>query len=156
MIMADYYSEIAEGYGELYGGEQRAKFEVIKKHVRLKPLVLDVGCGSGAVDFGVEAVGIDPSLGLLGHCKCKCICACAESLPFKDNTFSSVVSLTALHHTDIDRAIKEIKRVAKPDAIFAFTILKKARDFSRIVSKLKSAFSLEEIDHEKDLILVKH
>ncbi len=152
----DYYSKIASGYDELYGDEQKAKFEVIRKHVKLKPLVLDIGCGTGVVDFGVKAVGIDPSLGLLKRHKGLRICAEAEALPFKDRTFNSVVSLTALHHADIAKSISEIKRVAKPGAVFAFTILKKSKNFFRIVSELKSNFRLEEIDQEKDLILIKH
>ncbi len=157
MIMADdYYSRIASGYDELYGEEQEAKFEIVKKHVKLRPLVLDIGCGTGVVDLGVKAVGIDPSFGLLEHHKGLRVCAKAEALPFKERTFNSVVSLTALHHTDIDSAIREIRRVAKPKAVFAFTILKKSKDFSGIVSKLKSEFGLEEIDGGKDLILVKH
>lgn len=152
----DYYSSIADSYDKLYGDEQKAKFGVIRRHVKLKPLVLDIGCGSGVVDFGATTIGIDPSFGLLKKNRNLKVCARAESLPFKDHVFGSVVSLTALHHADVGKTIKEIKRVAKPDAVLAFSILKKARDFKAIVKKLKLSFDLEEIDHEKDLILVKH
>ncbi|MFH0752555.1 MAG: methyltransferase domain-containing protein [archaeon] len=150
----DYYSEISSGYNELYGEEQKAKFELIKKHIKFKPLVLDIGCGTGIV--GVKAVGIDPSLGLLKEHPGLRVCAMAEELPFKDSTFSTIISLTALHHTDINKAIKEIERVAKPGATFVFTILKKAKNFQEIAERLKSKFDLKEIDQEKDLILVKH
>lgn len=152
--MADYYSKIASGYDELYGEEQKKKAEIIKKHVKFKAPLLDIGCGTGVVNFGVKTVGIDPSLGLLEQHNGLKVCARAEALPFKDNTFNSVVSLTALHHTEIDKAVKEIERVSKPKAVFAFTILKKAKNFKKIVSKLKSKFNLKEIDQEKDLILV--
>lgn len=152
----DYYSNIAPGYDELYGEEQQGKFDVIRKHVQLRPLVLDVGCGTGAVDLGVKSVGVDPCFSLLRRHKGLRVCARAEALPFKDKTFNSIVSLTALHHADIDKSIKEIERIARPGAVFAITVLKKAKNFQEIVSKLKSKFGLEEIDHEKDVILVKH
>ena len=53
-------------------------------------------------------------------------------------------------------AIAEIKRVSKKDAVYAFTVLKKAKNARSIVSKLKSSFSLLEIEGDKDIILVKH
>ena len=99
----DYYSSIASGYDELYGEEQKEKFETIKKHIKLKPLALDIGCGTGVVDIGVKSIGIDPSLGLLKLHKGIRVCAKAESLPFKDHSFNSIVSLTALHHADINK-----------------------------------------------------
>jgi len=157
MIMdEDYYSGIAPGYNELYGEEQRRKFSVIKEHVKLRPLALDIGCGTGVVDLGVKAVGIDPSFGLLERHRGLKVCACAEALPFRSHVFSSVVSLTALHHADIDKAIAEIRRVSRKDAVYAFTVLKKAKNVKSIVSKLISSFGLLEIDEEKDIILVRH
>jgi len=152
----DYYSSIASGYDELYGDEQREKFAVISRHVKLKPVVLDIGCGTGAVDFGVKTIGIDPSMGLLRKNKGLKVCGKAEALPFKDCSFGSVVSLTALHHADIDEALAEIKRVAKPDAVIVLTILKKSKESSEMASKLKSELGLKEIYHEKDIILIKH
>lgn len=156
MIMDDYYSTIASSYNELYGEEQKDKFELLSKYVKLRPLVLDIGCGTGVVDFGVKTVGIDPSIGLLKKHPGLKVCARAEALPFKDNVFSSIVSLTVLHHTDINKAIEEIKRVSKADAVYAFTVLKKARNAKLIVSRLRSSFNLLEIDEKKDIILVKH
>ena len=148
------YSEISPRYNELYGDEQLEKAKIIKDSVKLKPLVLDVGCGTGIVDFGVNTIGLDPSIGLLRLHPGLKVCAKAENLPFKDKSFGSVVSLTALHHTDITQAIKEIRRVAKPKATFAFSILKKSKDFRNIVSGLHSNFDIKAIDDDKDLILV--
>ncbi len=156
MIMDDYYSTIASSYNELYGEEQKGKFELISRHLKLKPLILDVGCGTGIVDFGARTVGIDPSIGLLMEHPGLRVCACAEALPFKSKVFSSAISLTVLHHTDINKAIAEIKRVSKRDAVYAFTVLKKAKNAKSIVSKLKSSFSLLEIEGNKDIILVRH
>ena len=52
--------------------------------------------------------------------------------------------------------VLEIKRVSKPGAPIAITILKKAKNLKSIVSKLKDELGLVEIDSEKDIILVKH
>jgi len=152
----NYYSGIAEGYGKLYEEEQLEKLEIIKKHLKVKGLLLDIGAGTGISTkfFEVEAIALDPSEGMLRKYSGKKVCAKAEDMPFKDNAFSTIISITALHHTDIDKSIKEIKRVAKEDCQFAFTILKKAKNFEEIKDKLKNNFKLKEYDSKKDLILI--
>ncbi|MBU2590260.1 MAG: class I SAM-dependent methyltransferase [Nanoarchaeota archaeon] len=152
----NYYSGIANGYDKLHKEEQLEKLEIIKKHLKVKGLLLDIGAGTGISTkfFEVEAIALDPSKGMLEKYDGKKVCAKAEDLPFEDKTFSTIISITALHHTDIDKAIKEIKRVAKEDCLFAFTILKKAKNFEEIKEKLKNNFKLKEYDSKKDLILI--
>jgi ubiquinone/menaquinone biosynthesis C-methylase UbiE len=91
--------------------------------------VLDVGCGNGyvtcqfaaagadivAVDLTRKAVELTQTrlilAGLTGEVKQ----ADAESLPFEDEAFDTVVSFGVLHHTpDTEKAVSEVHRVLKP------------------------------------------
>ncbi|MEM4245103.1 MAG: class I SAM-dependent methyltransferase [Candidatus Nanoarchaeia archaeon] len=151
----DYYSKIAEGYDRLYAEEQLAKLKIIKEEIRRRGLVLDVGSGSGlSRHFFKNVVQLDPSVGLLKKSCGFRVCGVAEYLPFKDHVFDSVISVTSLHHTDVEKAVEEIRRVAKLRACLGFSILKRSKNFFKIVSLLKSKFRLKEKDSDKDLILI--
>lgn len=146
------YDAIAKGYDELYGKEQEAKLQKIA-HV-LKGRILDIGAGTGIVAKHFKHVtSLDPSAEMLKYASGKKVIGNAEHLPFKPGSFDTIVSLTALHHTHIDAVIKEIKRMKAKN--LAFSILKKSKDCKEIVKKLKHAFAMEEIDEEKDILLVK-
>jgi SAM-dependent methyltransferase len=103
--------------------------------MRLTPgeKVLDVGCGSGAVDRWLarrtaeanpivaidinryllkEAEGLARREGLLGAIEFRE--GNAEALPFPDNTFDVAISVTVLEEVDADRALAEMVRVIKP------------------------------------------
>ncbi len=102
-------------------------------------LYLDIGVGGSgytvveAAKKGQRSVGIDLSFegakkarqfanqqsgGLASFVVCS-----AESLPFKNNVFAKVSSISVLEHVDNDRAaIKEIARVAAPQAKIFITV----------------------------------
>jgi len=115
---------------------KRVKGKVIEQ---LKPknndTILDVGCGMGHLlfniikeypDIKINMAGIDPAMpniyrfnqrikeenkpniiGILGE---------AESLPFKDNSFDSIITSEVIEHIpDKAKAIKEMYRVLKKD-----------------------------------------
>ena len=156
----NFYKLISKGYDELYGEEQKIKHRIIKENLEIKhnDLMLDVGCGIGH-DFNCSVIGIDPSMELLltnnplNHIDNK-ILARAESIPFKDNTFDKVISVTSMHNfNDIEKGITEIKRVGKDD--FAFSILKTSNKFNLIESKIKENFDVKKIiDGKKDWIFI--
>jgi len=102
---------------------------VMAEHYRIKPgdRVLDVGCGKGFLLYdltlvvpGVEVVGVDISEYAIRNAKPELrdrlqVCN-ATSLPFADDTFDLVISITALHNLycyDFDRALREIERVGR-------------------------------------------
>ncbi len=155
--MADYYSDIAEGYDNLHREEQLKKLKLLAKYFKPKGRMLDIGAGTGiSTKFfrNVEAVALDPSEGMLKHYVGENAVGDAEHIPFPDKSFDSIISITALHHVkDAGKAAAEIRRVAKEDAVFAFTILKKAKNADELREKLKKEFGLEEIEEEKDYIL---
>lgn len=90
-------------------------------------LVLDVCSGPGTLGremrkiFDAEIIGIDSSRemcriskGFLGD---------ALNLPFKDEVFDLVTFCFALHEIDVEKAIREAKRVLKKDGIIAIADL---------------------------------
>ena len=111
------YRHIARSYNELHKEEQMKKLEIISKHIKPKGLLLDIGAGTGISTsyFKDKAtcISLDSCYELLEQSPCMKICAKAEKLPFKKKTFDVIISVTALHHSDLRKALKEIRRVAK-------------------------------------------
>jgi ubiquinone/menaquinone biosynthesis C-methylase UbiE len=118
------------GYGGYkYDGRQRATAEAMAEHYGIKPgdKILDVGSGKGFLLYeftqvipGVEVSGIDISEYGIEKSKEEVKPflhqGSAVSLPFEDNTFDFVVSITTLHNLynyELNSAVKEIERVGK-------------------------------------------
>lgn len=92
--------------------------------------ILDVGCAKGFMlhDFkklipGIKVSGIDISNYAISNCietvKSDLLVADARDLPFDDNSFDLVISITTIHNFDIEgckTALKEIERVSKKDS----------------------------------------
>ena len=119
------------GYGGMtYDGRWRPVAEALAQHYGLGAgdRVLDVGCGKAFLLYdlmravpGLEVRGIDISPYAVSHApedvRPMLAVAHAGSLPFENDSFDLVVSLTTLHNLycyDLDRALREIQRVARP------------------------------------------
>lgn len=149
------YSKIAPSYNELYGEEQRNKLKIIKENLNVKGLILDIGSGTGLSGyFFNKIILLEPEINLIKQSDGKRVCGVAENLPFKSNSFDGVICITAIHHFHLNEAIDEIKRISKKDTKYAFTIMKKSKNFDEIIKELRNNFNLREIEEEKDLILV--
>ena len=158
----NYYDEISEGYEELHKEEQEKKIAIIEKEITINPddKLLDVGCGTGLTtrQWNCRRFGIDPSKKLLEKAKQadpegEYIEAPAENLPFKDNEFDIVISITAIQNfNDIEKGLKEIKRVGKNK--FILTFLKKSPKKEKIESLINSIFQpiYKRVEEEKDII----
>jgi SAM-dependent methyltransferase len=94
-------------------------------------LVLDVGCGTGAVLTELQkkgnAVGIDLSGTALEYAAerglTNLVKADAQALPFTTASFQSVVSLDTLEHVPDDTAAaREIARVLKPGGVAVINV----------------------------------
>ncbi len=91
---------------------------------KLRPRILDVGCGTGAnlqmlSRFGV-AEGVDVSPAALDFCRARGLSkvrqGAAEELPYEDAAFDLVTGLDVVEHLDDDIAgLKEMHRVLRPD-----------------------------------------
>lgn len=150
-----HYDLQAAIYDVQYIGEQDAKIESILKNVELdsNELVLDLGCGTGFLfrhifEKAGFVVGMDLSKKALLCAKkrtknmtnVELVCADADNTPFVDNLFDKVFAVTVLQNMpEPPKTIEEIKRVGKPQAIFAVTGLKKKYTQERFVEMLSDA-----------------
>ncbi|MBT3395069.1 class I SAM-dependent methyltransferase [archaeon] len=149
----NYYDHIAEGYNELHKEEQIKKVNLIIKLLNIdSESVLDVGCGTAFYsELFVDYTGIDNSKGMIDLSKANVVLGDAADLPFDDNSFDCVISVTALQNVkDYKEAISEIKRIAKNK--IAISILKKSENLKNIRNLLSDFESFEE---DKDIIFYK-
>ena len=148
----NYYNQISKGYEELYEKEQLKKIELIK-NLQLKGKLLDIGAGSGISTEPFlekcECYSLDPAKEFLKKSKAKKVFASAEKIPFGDNCFDNIISITASQNfKNLKKAINEIKRVAKKDAVIIISILKTSKKLPELKSLLKDHVQIE---RDKDI-----
>lgn len=119
----------------IYSAEEASihtnRYSLAKPHCYNKK-ILDISCGEGYGSYlmykwgAAEVIGVDISKETIekatnnfGNDKLKYICNDAMNLDiFEDNSFDMVVSFETIEHlTNPEKYLKEIKRVAKKDAI---------------------------------------
>jgi len=151
----NYYDSISKGYDELYMEEQFKKFHNLRHLLPKKGLILDIGCGTGFITKQLEnAIGIDYSIGMLKLCpkNLRLICADMANLPFKDNSFDCVFSLTALQDSkDVKKAIDEIKRVLKPNGKIILSVLNKNKIIEIKELIIKNFKKIKIMENQNDL-----
>jgi len=144
------YNEIAEGYNALHGEEQLNKAKIILDNIIINKndRLLDVGCGTGIATnlFPCNKTGIDPAEKLLEKCSFPTKKAKAEDLPFKDSEFDIVISLTVIHHCNMNKALDEMFRVSKRDIIVS--VLKKSKAVQEIKDYPVKPYKEIEEDHD--------
>lgn len=118
------------GYGGYhYDGRWRGVAQNMAEHYQLKSgqKILDVGCGKAYLLYeltqivpGLQVYGLDISRYALDHAKeeirDRLQYGQAQDIPFEDNEFDLVISLTTLHNLriyDLKKAVQEIERVSK-------------------------------------------
>lgn len=159
----NYYNKIAPGYEELYKKEQLKKLNLIAKHIKPNPeqKLLDVGCGSGISTrfWKCKRTGIDTSQELIKIARQKdaegdYLIASAEKIPFPDDLFDIVTSVTAVHNfRDIERGLREIKRVAKEKVVLS--VFKESAKVNEIRTLIRKLFSIDaEFEEDKDIIFI--
>jgi ubiquinone/menaquinone biosynthesis C-methylase UbiE len=133
MKLSKYYDSIAKEYDKLYYGNKlkwmrEIENTIIEKEIKNEYLILDIGCGTGEQLAKLNnAIGLDISLNMAKISRNKTnkfvVVGNAENLPFKSKTFDCVISFFgALNHVQLNRALKEIRRVLKDDGVLIFTV----------------------------------
>ncbi|AEH06062.1 class I SAM-dependent methyltransferase [Methanothermococcus okinawensis] len=132
--LVEYYDNLANEYNNLYYGRKLRWMReieniIIKNEIKKDYLVLDIGCGTGEQlqKLNNTAIGLDISLKMakIAHSKTNkfIVVGNVENIPFKSKTFDCVISFFgALNHVQLNRALKEIRRVLKNDGILIFTV----------------------------------
>jgi ubiquinone/menaquinone biosynthesis C-methylase UbiE len=150
-----HYDRQAAIYDVQYLGEQTDKIEDILNSIEFgsNEFVLDLGCGTGFLFQHIAKtirllVGLDISSKALREAKKRTknlsnvalVRADADKTPFPNRVFNKVFAITLLQNTpDPMRTITEMKRIGKPQAIFAVTGLKKKFTQESFVNLLKTA-----------------
>jgi SAM-dependent methyltransferase len=110
-------------------------------HDKFPGLVLDVGCGSGALTedlerAGHQVVGVDPSVPQLlrRRSAIACVAAPAGRLPFPDATFAGVVSSCSVKHwPSLSDGLSECVRVLAPAGVMVVVEIDGGKDGSELV-----------------------
>ncbi|MCZ0754131.1 class I SAM-dependent methyltransferase [Anoxybacillus sp. J5B_2022] len=146
-------------------------YSTVFNHTHLNPSVtiLDVGCGTGEAvrflrkkGFNGKFVGIDPSPEMIRLARLKegerrkssFLIAEAEALPFARSSFDCVISNFSIHHWwNPAEAIREIRRVLKPEGVFIIVdirgnslIGKIARNFERLMGSGFDYFECHQVE----------
>lgn len=145
-----HYDVPAEGYDELYGEEQIAKYATAFKSLSQSPgelqIVLDVGCATGLLakflkQFGFNHiyVGIDLDADRLRIANNRSshvmvVQADAHALPVRSGVADLTTCFTVIHLLDFERAIRELARVSR--GIIIITLLKKRLELKPAVLRL--------------------
>ncbi|MEM4260597.1 MAG: methyltransferase domain-containing protein [Candidatus Woesearchaeota archaeon] len=153
------YNIIANGYTNLYKEEQIRKLSIIVSALNIKNSdnVLDVGCGTAFYFNKIpgNVKGIEPSKKMIENSlyKNKIIYGHAEKLPFKDNSFNIVISLTSIHNfANYKKGILEMKRIGIK---FGFSVLKRSKNFQKINSFIQKNFKIiKNINDIQDKIII--
>jgi ubiquinone/menaquinone biosynthesis C-methylase UbiE len=162
--IARLYDSSSSIYNKRYKEIQFRKYSHIGDIFTRSGTTLDVGCGTGLLFclLGEKAgllVGVDTSRKMLqiasrhmkGEAKGDLIRADAESLPFRENVFATVTSVTVLQNlSEPQKAIGEIARVTISGGRIAISCLKKKCGIEKLRKVVSLAHPSLEITSEWD------
>ena len=159
----DKYNSSSFFYDKRYRAIQEEKYEIVlNNYIGNEKLILDMGCGTGLLFehiiklilerevIRINYVALDISWNMLLEFKSKIfnlkkrrfspnlILADIECLPFRENIFFSIFSLTSFQNLPhIHKGLHELFRVSKNKAEFKFSILKKNLELELLLEILR-------------------
>jgi malonyl-CoA O-methyltransferase len=161
------YGETAWIYDQRYEEIQRGKYSLIFPILPHVDRILDLGCGSGLflgalAKRGRLIVGVDSSPEMLEIAKRRptraaLLLADADHLPFADQSFDVVVSVTLLQNMpNPEITVREAARVMKLGGIMALTVLKRKHSPEELEEWVRGAGlePLEVVEEDEDVCCI--
>lgn len=118
-----------------FQGRRRVILDTLKEHVRVngddKPVILDIGCGTGMMMEDLEkmghATGLDFSMVALEYCRNRGLKnlgrADVRHIPVRDNSVDVITALDLIEHIEDDHGLMdEFYRVLKPGGIAIMSV----------------------------------
>ena len=123
------YDAVASRYEALFAERQSKKIRRLRQHLpeTLPTPCLDLGAGTGLVSKILQhpVIALDISAGMLAESTGYRVCASMAHLPFANESFAMVLSVSALAtERNGDEILNEAIRVLKHDGILALSVLK--------------------------------
>jgi ubiquinone/menaquinone biosynthesis C-methylase UbiE len=156
----DYYSKENARLYELSGAFRRIQESMTADALSISnfepnSFILDLGCGTGfslnvLKKAGFNIIGLDISFEMLKYAKDKkfnVVLANMNNLPFKNESFDYLVSISAIQWSDIkdySKVLDEIKRVIKKEAIIQF-YPKEKEEFDYFLKLSRKKFACSEV-----------
>jgi len=154
------YETTSEIYDSRYNEIQKEKYSAALEGLTIRDRTLDLGCGTGLLaDFlKVPLFGCDISFEMLRKAKKRgmlVVQADLDYLPFKSNSFQTVLSFTSLQNLPaVDLVLKEIKRISTSKSVIVLTYLKKF-DFSNQIQKEFDVLEIKDLGEDEGFVLKK-
>lgn len=124
----DHFSGVAAGYRTFRPRYPDALFDWLATAAPARGRAVDLGCGTGQASVALaerfaEVVALDPSAEQISraepHPRVRYGVAPAEATGLPDASVDLAIAAQALHWFDPDRVYPELKRIARPGALFA-------------------------------------
>jgi len=177
----DNYDASADFYDKRYRAIQEEKYDIVLNNYDLnEKTILDIGCGTGLLIEYIfnskdhprvlkcKFIAVDISWNMLLQFKLKLfklknkteillLLADMENLPFRDNSFNLIFSLTSFQNLpNILNGIRESLRVASNKSDFKFSILRKKLELNPLLELLTPFVEDLEVinkDYIEDIII---
>ncbi|MGC1119556.1 MAG: class I SAM-dependent methyltransferase [Candidatus Methanofastidiosia archaeon] len=146
-VQAD-YDRTAVFYDKRYLSIQWEKYSIMMDSPP-QGCILDLGCGTGLLSEYLckRVVGIDISFNMLDKARTReqVVQADMDFLPFGNAVFDAVVSFTSLQNlSDVNPALKEVRRVLKAGSPFIVTLLNKGSSIKKEIEKYFTITSMKQ------------
>lgn len=138
--VVELYDKLADRYDEVYGDEQRRKYELIGAVTCGR--ILDLGCGTGTWQNLLNPshyVGLDVSYGMakaVAKRDLDVVVGEIHLLPIRDGAFDFVTAITVIDvgSYDVGRVLSEALRVGE---CFVYTLVVKGEEIFQVDCKEK-------------------
>lgn len=168
--LKDRYNSTSQFYDSRYQEIQEQKFQAVLKEIEDFDRLIDLGCGTGMflerlAPNNELTLGVDFSIDMLNRAKerlaefSKLVLADIDNLPFRENSFDLVVSITLLQNMPHpERTISEIARITEDMGKTIVTVLEKKHSTTEIRNWMSSAgfepLKVEKIPDSEDFLYV--